>query len=327
MPPTAYEPMGAKSILNAVKAPSMPFDWSINPYRGCQHGCAFCYARSTHAFLGEAADDTFQHHIFWKDKAPDILRAQLKRMSKRLPRYVAIGTATDPYQQLEGKAKLTRGCLEVLAEFGIAASVTTRSPLVLRDLDLLRRMPGSSVNISIHSLDQDIWRTFEPSSPSPKLRIDCAAKLGDAGVPAIVFMAPILPFLTDKPEKTEELISACAQAGVRELMPSFLRLSTPEVKSWFFSVLRQSYPQLADRYGQLYWRTSRLPDHYRKPVHRRIAEQMSHYGLSRSVGAYLADRGTLDTAASGAFFAASPVQPMNAAVSASDCAPVQLTLF
>lgn len=319
---TIYEPMGAKSILNAVKAPSMPFDWSINPYRGCQHGCAFCYARSTHAFLGEAADDTFQHHIFWKDNAPDILRAQLKRMSKRLPRYVAIGTATDPYQQLEGRMQLTRGCLEVLAEFGVAASITTRSPLVLRDLDLLRRMPGSSVNISIHSLDPNIWRTFEPSSPSPKLRIDCAAKLEDAGVPAIVFMAPILPYLTDTPEKTEELISACAQAGVRELMPSFLRLSTPEVKSWFFSVLRQTYPQLVDRYGRLYWHSSRLPEHYRRPVHQRIADQMAQYGLGRSQGAYLADR-EAQAAAAGNIAPASIQQESALAA----CEPVQLTLF
>lgn len=317
---TIYEPMGAKTILNPVKAPSMPFDWSINPYRGCQHGCAFCYARSTHAFLGEAVDDTFQHHIFWKENAADALRAQLKRMAKRLPRYVAIGTATDPYQQLEGRTRLTRACLEVLAEFGVAASITTRSPLVLRDLDLLRRMPGSSVNISIHSLDMDIWRTFEPSSPSPKLRIDCAARLEEAGVPAIVFMAPILPYLTDTVDKTEELISACARVGIRELMPSFLRLQTPEVKSWFFSVLRQSYPQLVDRYGRLYWRSSRLPEDYRKPIHQRIVHQMASHGLGRSVGAYLADREAKATGES----SAPATAPSDGA---APCAPVQLTLF
>lgn len=321
---TICEPMAAKSILNPVKAPSMPFDWSINPYRGCQHGCAFCYARSTHAFLGEAADDTFQHHIFWKDDAAAVLRAQLRRMAKRLPAYVAIGTATDPYQQLEGRMKLTRACLEVLAEFGVAASITTRSPLVLRDLDLLRRMPGSSVNVSIHSLDMDVWRTFEPSSPSPKLRVDCAARLIDAGVPAIVFMAPILPYLTDAPAQTEQLIAACAQAGVRELMPSFLRLSTPEVKSWFFSVLRQSHPELTDRYGRLFWRSSKLPDHYRQPVYRRIAEQMARYGLDRSSGVYTAGRAERvhPPAADGLRAGAASPRAI-----ARDDAPVQLTLF
>ncbi|WP_027092525.1 SPL family radical SAM protein [Cohnella thermotolerans] len=310
-----YEPMNAKSVLNAVKAPSMPFDWSINPYRGCQHGCSFCYARSTHVYLGEAADDNFQRHIFWKEDAPSILRAQLKRMARRLPRYVVIGTATDPYQQLEARTRLTRGCLEVLAEFGVAASITTRSPLVLRDLDLLSRMPGSSVNLSIHSLDAGIWRTFEPSSPSPRQRIDCARRLREAGIPTVVFMAPILPYLTDTSELTEELIAACVQAGVRELMPSFLRLSTPEVKNWFFSVLRTAYPHLADKYGRLYWHSSRLPDHYTRPVKARIAEQMARHGLARSDGG------------NGAARAPAAVRPDAAPGCASAPEPVQLTLF
>ncbi|GIO13011.1 radical SAM protein [Cohnella xylanilytica] len=314
---TVYEPMAAKTVLNAVKAPSMPFDWSINPYRGCQHGCSFCYARSTHAYLGESADDAFQRHIFWKEDASAVLRAQLKRMARsgRLPSYVAIGTATDPYQQLEGKMKLTRGCLEALAEFGVAASITTRSPLVLRDLDLLSRMPGSSVNLSIHSLDADIWRTFEPASPSPRLRLDCARRLLEAGVPATVFMAPILPYLTDTPELTEELISECAQAGVRELMPSYLRLETPEVKSWFFSVLAKSHPHLTERYGRLFWRSSRLPDSYTRPAKARIAEQMARHGLARQAG--------------GPSLYGPPSRPKakEPAAACDDAAPVQLTLF
>ncbi|WP_241158356.1 SPL family radical SAM protein [Cohnella candidum] len=313
MNPTRYEPIRPKMVLNPVKAPSMPFDWSINPYRGCQHGCSFCYARSTHSFIGESADDAFQKHVFWKQDAPDVLRAQLTKMGRRLPTHVAVGTATDPYQQLESKAKLTRGCLEVLAEFGVPASITTRSPLVLRDLDLLQRIPGSSVNISLHTMDPDIWRTFEPATPAPRLRLDTVRKLNEGGIRAGVFMAPILPYLSDGAEAVDRLLDACADAGAAFVMPSFLRLSTPEVKSWFFSTLSQSYPELAEKYGRLYWRSGYAPDSYRRPLYDRIRGQLAEHGLT----AYDGDRERRDKAAT-----ARPSEP-------SDCAqaPVQLTLF
>ncbi|MDG0792784.1 radical SAM protein [Cohnella ginsengisoli] len=336
MNPTQYLPMRAKTILNAVSAPSMPFDWSINPYRGCQHGCSFCYARSTHAYLGEAADDAFQHRIFYKDDAPAILRAQLQRMRARgkLPSHVAIGTATDPYQQLEAKARLTRGCLETLAEFDVGVSITTRSPLVLRDLDLLRALPGASVNISIHTLDTRIWRTFEPSTPSPARRLECARTLTEAGIRVHAFGAPILPLLTDGESDTEALVEALANAGVRHMMSSFLRLSTPEVKSWFFSVLRAAYPELAEAYGKLYWHSARLPDSYRRPVYARIAAQMKRYGLSE-IGAMEVPKGDAAYAlgsAPASAHAASPTSPaadspFPSDAGASPCQPVQLALF
>ncbi|CAI6069399.1 SPL family radical SAM protein [Cohnella sp. JJ-181] len=332
MNPTQYLPMRAKTILNAVSAPNMPFDWSINPYRGCQHGCSFCYARSTHAYLGEAADDTFQHRIFYKDDAPSILRAQLQRMRARgkLPNHVAIGTATDPYQQLEAKARLTRGCLETLAEFGVGVSITTRSPLVLRDLDLLRSLPGVSVNISIHTLDKGIWRTFEPSTPSPRRRLECARTLTDAGIRVHAFAVPILPHLTDGEADTEALVDALADAGVRHMMSSFMRLSTPEVKGWFFSVLRASYPELAEVYGKLYWHSAHLPASYRKPVYARIAAQMKRRGMSE-IGAMLVPRGdaalTLGSAPAVSPDLSAGTPASEAAPAASSCQPVQLALF
>lgn len=324
MNPTHYLPMRAKTILNAVSAPSMPFDWSINPYRGCQHGCSFCYARSTHAYLGEAADDTFQHRIFYKDDAPAILRGQLARMRARgkLPAHVAIGTATDPYQQLESRTRLTRGCLEALTEYGVGVSITTRSPLVLRDLDLLRELPGASVNLSIHTLDVGIWRTFEPATPSPARRLDCARTLTEAGIAVHAFVAPILPQLTDGEDHTEALIEAIADAGVRSMMASFLRLSTPEVKLWFFSVLRSSYPELAETYGQLYWHSARLPDSYRKPVYAVIAGQMKRHGLSE-IGAAQVPKGDAAGTLAGAPFAPA-AEHIHAAL---PCQPVQLALF
>jgi DNA repair photolyase len=309
-----YEPIRPKSVLNAVKAPSMPFDWSLNPYRGCQHGCSFCYARNTHTFIGETADDAFQNHIYWKQDAASILRAQLKRMAGRLPSHVAIGTATDPYQQLEGKALLTRSCLEALAEFGVPASITTRSPLVLRDLDLLHRMPGSSVNFSIHTLNPDIWRTFEPSTPAPRLRLDTVRKLSEAGIRAGVFMAPILPHISDDTDSTEALFSACVEARAAFVMPSILRLATPEVKSWFFSVLRQSYPDLTETYGQLYWRSGYVPDSFKRPLLERIRQQLASRGLNEYTGDLETQRAKAEAG-------------RQADESEAPCTPVQLTLF
>jgi len=321
-----YEPITPKKVLNAVRAPSMPFDWSINPYRGCQHGCSFCYARSTHVYMGESADDAFQRHIFWKENAPETLRQQLKRMS-RLPESVAIGTATDPYQQAEGQRLLTRKCLTVLADFGVPVTITTRSPLIERDLDILVNMPGSSVNISVHSLDPVIWRAFEPSTPSPRLRLATLRKIRQAGIHAGLFLAPMLPYLTDDAASTEAVIVGAGQAGASFVMPSFLRLSTPEVKTWFFESLRQTYPQLTESYGQLYWQTSSPPEAYRKPIMTRIRQQLGAYGLNAGHGGVQAARSAAEAGASQAriakFAQAGEVGPAQEAA----CAPVQLTLF
>jgi len=280
------EPIAARTVLNPVRAPSMPFRWSINPYRGCGHGCSFCYARSTHLYLDRPADDTFQRHIFWKAGAPDILRGQLERLARlgKLPDHVAVGTATDPYQPLEAEKRLTRGCLEVLAEFGVPFSVTTRSPLVLRDLDILRKAPAKAVNISLHTLDAQIWRRFEPASPPPRRRLEAAGRLAEAGVPVNIFVAPVLPYLTDSAEAAAELAEACFERGVHGVMVDVLELAAPEVKVWFFSALRRHYPELAPLYGHLYHRSSRPPESYRGPVRRRMEAEFAKRGLLKSNG-------------------------------------------
>ncbi|MDF2959350.1 MAG: radical protein [Paenibacillus sp.] len=279
-----YEPMQAKTILNPVKAPSMPFDWSINPYRGCQHGCSFCYARSTHSFLGEEADDAFQSHIFLKSDAPAVLRGQIeKRLRGKKPNrdwgQVAIGTATDPYQQIESKAMLTRGCLEVLAEFQIPVTITTRSPLILRDLDILHKLPLITVNISISTLNNSIWRHFEPSTPSPAQRLQTVERLRKEGIPAGIFVAPILPYITDGEVALDELVKAAADAGAQFIMPSYLRLSTSAVKVWFFQTLQQHYPQLMENYAQLYHASAYAPSAYRDPVMRYMDGLLHRNGL------------------------------------------------
>ncbi|WJH32604.1 radical SAM protein [Paenibacillus sp. CC-CFT747] len=193
-----YDRITTKQILNRVTTPSMPFEWSINPYRGCQHGCSFCYARAFHSFLGMDYDDTFQNHILIKENAAASLEAQLAKMAKtkgglkQIGR-IAIGTATDPYQPAEAAEKLTRQCLEVLMRYPVPLTITTRSPLVLRDLDLLKRLPVLSVNFSLQTMNTEVWKAMEPSTPSPAKRLEAVQALTQAGIPVGVFMAPILP--------------------------------------------------------------------------------------------------------------------------------------
>lgn len=279
-----FEPIGAKTVLNAVKAPSMPFDYSLNPYRGCQHGCSFCYARSTHSFLGDNADDSFRTHIYLKESAPEVLREQLAKRSRSRQGLaslgqVAIGTATDPYQPVEAKRQLTRSCLEVLAEYGVPASITTRSPLVLRDLDVLKKLPAVTVNISCSTLDRAIWRATEPATPFPLKRLETVRQLGEAGIRAGVFLAPVLPVLTDSEERLREMMETSVSHGARFVMPSYLRLSTPEVKVWFFRMLEESYPSLLPTYARLFRHTHYAADEYRRPKMAFIRALLEEYGL------------------------------------------------
>jgi DNA repair photolyase len=276
-----YEPLAAKTILNSVKAPSMPFEWSINPYRGCQHGCSFCYARKTHTFLGVEANDHFQNHIYLKTDAADVLEAQVRKLvSKKGPKgagRVAIGTATDPYQPIEAKAQSTRQCLEVLRKYGLSVSITTRSPLILRDLDLLRQMDHVSVNISLNTLNHPIWKAMEPSTPSPEKRLETIKKLTDAGIRTGVFMAPMLPLLTDDIHGMVELVNTIHAQGAAFVIPSYLRLNSFEVKSWFFHVLEEKYPRLVSPYADLYARSAYLPKTYTEPRLKAFHELIASY--------------------------------------------------
>ncbi|MGE6230329.1 radical SAM protein [Paenibacillus chitinolyticus] len=284
MNPVRYEKITAKQVLNPVKTPAMPFEHSINPYRGCQHGCSFCYARAMHAFLGLNGDDTFQTNILMKENAPEALREQLRKAARSRKGLagvgrIAIGTATDPYQQAEGRAKLTRGCLEVLTEYPVPLTITTRSPLILRDLDLLRKLPVYAVNISLNTLNRTTWRNFEPGAPSPAKRLETVRALTDAGIPAGIFMAPMLPYITDGRDELEELIAAAAEHGAQFVMASYLRLSASDVKVWFFETIRRHYPQLVGKYAGLYASSAYAPREYRDPVRRYVDELLERYGL------------------------------------------------
>jgi DNA repair photolyase len=279
-----YESVNCKTILNEVKAPTMPFEKSINPYRGCQHGCSFCYARSTHSFLGLETNDSFQKHILLKSNAAEALEQQLKKMT-RTPKglssigRIAIGTATDPYQPIEGRMKLTRQCLEVLAKYQLPTTITTRSPLILRDLDLLKEIPITSVNISVTTLDRKVWRNTEPATPFPMKRLETVQRLNEEGITTGIFMAPILPHLTDSLEDLTALINQAALHKTQFVMSSFLRLSTSAVKVWFFQTLQEHYPHLVQRYANLYQHSAYAPSHYREPIKKEIHSLLKQHNL------------------------------------------------
>ncbi|MBE3551977.1 MAG: radical SAM protein [Kyrpidia tusciae] len=256
------ERVWTKQTLNRVRSAYMPFSWSINPYRGCSHGCSYCYARATHAYLGLDADDTFQSHILVKENAAAALDRQLAAMvrkgGERALRglgLVTVGTATDPYQPAEAKMKITRGCLEVLAKYRVPFTLTTRSPLILRDLDVLARARVVAVHMSINTLDPVLWRRMEPESPSPLKRLEAVATLAEHGIRAGIFLAPILPGLTDSDEVMASVLRAAKKHDAQFAVASMLRLG-PDVKQWYMRTIQAHYPELVLLYEQLYRRTN-----------------------------------------------------------------------
>src|SRR5215217_1534638 len=208
-----YRELPCKSALNRVSG--MPFRWSLNPYRGCLHGCHYCYARATHPYLGLNADEDFATRIVVKTNMPDLLRRELGRRSWTQER-VAIGTATDAYQPCEGRYRLTRRCLEALRDYDTPVSIVTKSTLILRDLDLLADLsqgPGATVYFTITTLDEAVWRLIEPGAPPPLKRLEVLRRLSEAGVPTGVFLAPILPGITDATDAIEAVAAAAKARG------------------------------------------------------------------------------------------------------------------
>src|SRR5829696_7528426 len=192
-----YTEIQCKTAINRVSG--MPFRWSLNPYRGCTHSCHYCYARLSHTYLGFDADEDFETKIIVKSNMPEVVRQELGRRSWTRER-VAIGTATDAYQPCEGRYRLTRRCLEALRDADTPVSIVTKSTLILRDRDLLKQLangPGATVYFTITTLDPDLWRLLEPGTPPPLKRLQVMQRLADAGVPCGVFLAPILPGITD----------------------------------------------------------------------------------------------------------------------------------
>lgn len=242
----------AKSLINPVPGNSLPFDYTINVYRGCSHACTYCFARPTHEYLNLDAGRDFERVIVVKVNAVEVLRAELRRGWCGAP--IAMGTNTDPYQRAEGRYRLTRGVIETLTAAANPFSVLTKSPLVLRDLDVLVEAAARSdltVNFSIGTLDGQVWRTTEPGTPHPRSRVEALATLREAGIPSGVLIAPIIPGISDHPAQLEEVVAACVEAGACSISPIVLHLR-PGVREQFLPWLADHRPDLVDRYRQLY---------------------------------------------------------------------------
>ncbi len=267
-----FHEIHAKSALNRVPGASrMPFGWTVNPYRGCTHHCCYCFARPTHEYLGFDAGEDFASQIVVKVNAPEVLRAELKRPSWT-GEHVALGTNTDPYQWVEKRYGLTRGILEALRDAHNPCSVLTKSPLLLRDLDLfleLLAVTEFSACLSVPTLDEKAWRATEPHTPHPRKRLEAVAALNAAGVPTGVLVAPLMPGINDAPEQVEAVVEACREAGARTIggQALFLAGATKDV---FMGWLRLQRPDLVPMYERLYARRSRLAPAARAATEKRL---------------------------------------------------------
>jgi len=242
--PQTVLPDRAKSVITTNNSPDVGFDQSINPYRGCSHGCVYCFARPTHAYLGLSPGLDFETKLFYKDNAVELLRAELSRRNY-VSRTIALGINTDGWQPLEKQMQVTRSVLAVLAECRHPLTIVTKSALVVRDLDLLQDLAQDrlvSVMVSITSLDDDMKRRLEPRTASPQARLKVIEQLSLAGVPVGVMVAPVIPSLTD--HEMEHILEAAKTAGASSAGYTLLRLPH-EVKDLFREWLAEHYPDRA----------------------------------------------------------------------------------
>jgi len=279
MPDVIFEEIECKSALNRVNVRNMPFRWSLNPYRGCQHACTYCFARGTHEFLGYDAGRDFETRIVVKVNAPEMLRQDLGRPGWRRE-LIAIGTACDPYQQAELKYSLTHRILKVLRDFANPASIITKSPHIIRDADVLEDLAACAevtVNFSVSTLDEDVWKRIEPATAKPAKRLEAMRFLASRGVRCGVMLAPVLPGLTDAPESLEAVVRAARDHGASFVHDNVLYLK-PGTKEWFMPSLREAYPHLAERYAK-YYRGAYAPATYTAEVHQTVQRLRAKFGL------------------------------------------------
>ena len=252
--------VNARSIINEVpKASRLPFRYTINVYRGCSHACTYCFARPTHEYLGLNTGDDFERRIVVKVNAVELLRVELSAR-RWAGHHIAMGTNTDPYQRCEGKYHLTQGVVRALAEAGNPFSILTKSTLILRDLDVLAdaaRRTDVGVNLSIGTLDEEVWRLTEPGTPPPRRRLEAVRRLNEAGVACGVLVAPIIPGLSDRPEQIDEVVAGCVDAGAVSISSVALNLRRG-VREHYLGWLAGARPDLVDEYRRRY-RSSYLP--------------------------------------------------------------------
>jgi DNA repair photolyase len=291
---TNFYEVRAKSVLNRVPAASrMPFRWTINPYRGCTHACAYCFARPTHKYLDFNAGRDFEREIVVKVNAPELLQAELARRSWK-GEHVALGTNTDPYQWVEGRYKLMPGIWEALRDAANPCSVLTKSPLLLRDLELMREINARttfSAAVSVPTLDEKAWRATEPHTPHPRARLEAVGELTRAGIRTAVLVAPLMPGINDRPEQVAPILELAAQAGASSVTGIALHLRG-EVRDVFFEWLEAHRPDLMPRYEHLYRGRAYAPVAERRRLARLVAgaEQLPGERVGSPPGGRLAGR-------------------------------------
>jgi DNA repair photolyase len=273
-----YFEIPSRSILNRTK-PGMPFQWTINPYRGCEFGCKYCYARYTHEFMEMAAEE-FEDKIYAKAGSAHLLRQELRRVGPK--EHIAIGTATDPYQPAERRFERTRAILEVFAkERGRYLGIVTKSDLVLRDLELLRTIARANVltvNFTITTLDAGFARLLEPRAPTPQKRLEAVRQLSEAGISVGVLPNPVMPGLTDAEAQLDRVAKAARDAGAVSFGGGALYLM-PAAQKVFFPFLEKHRPDLAPLYRQWYERSAYLGPAYKKKLSERVRRVRDRYGL------------------------------------------------
>ena len=271
--------VNARSIINEIPAASqLPFRWTINAYRGCSHACVYCFARPTHEYLDMNAGDDFERKIVVKVNAVERLKTELNP-ARWAGDHIAMGTNTDPYQRCEGKYHLTRGIVEVLAEHGNPFSILTKSTLILRDLDILSEAAQRAdvrANLSIGTLDEEVWKISEPGTPHPKKRVEAVAKLNEAGIPTGVLVAPVLPGLSDRADQLRDVVKACADAGAVTISPILLHLR-PGVREQYMPWIEKERPDLLPLYEELYPR-SYAPKTARQRITKLVYRYVREFG-------------------------------------------------
>jgi len=274
-----YAEVECKTALNPVR--NMGFAWSLNPYTGCEHRCAFCYVRAFERRADRPSDDRYGRNIRVKVNVASVLSAELSRRSWR-KETIVIGAATDPYQPAEGRFRLTRKCLQVLRDRSNPAAIITRGPMIVRDIDVLSELALRAdlhVTFSIPTVDDEVWRKTEPGTAHPRQRLRAIEKLVAAGIDVGVGMAPILPGLSDRPDRLEAVVKAARDAGATGLWASMLHLKDG-TREHFMDVLSKHWPELVSRYERAYWSRAYLPQTFGEATLKEVSRLRRLHGVS-----------------------------------------------